>query len=59
MQDDFAAIFGWDEDEKSTFSTLIIIEYMSSLITSICSLGSACGAIGVGLIVNRLIFQSL
>lgn len=39
MQDDFAVIFGWNDDEASAYS---------SLITSICSMGSAIGAIGIG-----------
>lgn len=39
LQDDFALLFNWDEDEKN---------FYSSLITSICSLGSAIGAIACG-----------
>eukprot|EP00347_Sterkiella_histriomuscorum_P009190 403342179 len=39
LQDDFAAIFKWDDDEKA---------FKSSVITSICQLGSACGALGIG-----------
>ena len=39
MQDDFKVIFGWNDDEAS---------FYSSLITAICSFGSAIGAIGIG-----------
>lgn len=37
--------------------TINIIDFMSALITSICSLGSAIGSIGIGLFVSIDILQ--
>lgn len=39
LQDDFAVIFGWDADQQKS---------MSAIITAICQLGAAFGAMGMG-----------